>query len=266
MERIRIGIMGGTGIYKLPGITDLKKVKVDTEYGEVIVNVGTLAGKKVAFLTRHGEHHSISPSNINFMANIQAMQKLGVKQLLATACCGSVNPEYGIGSFVLIKQFLDFTKNRKASFFDNDGTVDKKIAHIDLTHPYCDRLGEYVLKAGREINLHVKSGATYCCMEGPRYECAAEIKMFRTLGGDLVAHTQYPEVALAREAEMCYTAIAIVPNMAAGIEDDHVSSRELKRNMSALFETTQSLLTKTVELLPNEEDCWCQHALEEAFI
>ena len=116
------------------------------------------------------------------------------------------------------------------------------------------------------MGLDVKAGATYCCPAGPRYESAAEINMFKVLGGDLVAHTQYPEVVLAREAQMCYAAVGIVANMAAGIAEEHVSSKELTDNMAKLFETTQKLLTKTVEMLPEEEDCWCQHALEDAFI
>lgn len=266
MEKIRIGIIGGTGIYKLPGIQSLRKEIVETEYGQVIVNIGNLGGKAVAFLTRHGENHSTAPGQVNYRANIRAMQKLGVKQIFATACSGSLNPKYGSGSFVLIDQFLDFTKNRPSSFFYNDGREDRKIAHVDLTHPYCSRLQNVILKAGEELGMEIKTGATYCCQEGPRFETEAEIKMFRVLGGDLVAHTQYPEVALAREAEICYAAIAIVSNMAAGVEDEHVSATELKDNMSQLFEKVQLLLAKSTELLNEDDDCWCKHALADAFL
>ena len=115
MEKCKIGIIGGTGVYQLPGVEQLEKVKVETEYGDVTVNTGTLAGKRVAFLTRHGEKHSIAPSQINFRANIRAMQMLGVKQIFATACSGSMNPDYPSGTFVMMDQFLDFTKNRQAS-------------------------------------------------------------------------------------------------------------------------------------------------------
>lgn len=266
MDKIRVGVIGGTGIYKLPGVSELHKERIDTEYGQVIVNIGNLGGKAIAFLTRHGENHSTSPGQINYRANIRAMQKIGVKQIFATACSGSLNPKYGAGSFVLLDQFLDFTKNRPASFFYNDGSEDRKIAHVDLTHPYCNRLEKVILKAGEKLEIDVKTGATYCCQEGPRFETEAEIEMFRILGGDLVAHTQYPEVALAREAEICYAAIAIVSNMAAGVKDEHVSATELKCNMSQLFEKVQILLAKSTELLEEDDDCWCKHALDDAFL
>lgn len=262
---IKIGIIGGTGVYQLPGAQDLAQQAVETPYGTVKVNVGTLAGKRVAFLTRHGEHHSISPGQINYRANIWALKTLGVKQLIATACSGSLNPEYGAGSFVLLDQFIEMVKNRPASFYYNDGSQPHKIAHVDLTHPYCTRLGDVVAEAGKKLGATVKRGATYCCVEGPRFETDAEIKMLRMLGADLVAQTNYPEVALAREAEMCYTAIGLISNMAAGIADEHVSATDLKQNMAAMFEGVQNLLAQAVALLP-EEDCWCQHALADSFL
>lgn len=264
MEQVKIGIIGGTGVYQLPGVTDIRKEVIETEYGKVTVNIGLLGGKKVAFLTRHGEKHSVSPGQINYRANIRAMQMLGVKQIFTTACSGSMNPEFPAGSFVLLDQVLDFSKNRKDSFFNNDGTKDKKIAHVDMTEPYCARLKKVVMEAGRELGIPVLSGATYCCVEGPRFETLAEIKMFQMLGGDLVAHTQYPEVALAREAEICYAAIAVIANMAAGMEEEHVSATELQKNMTQLFGQVQKLLAKSVEMVNEEEDCWCKHALEEA--
>ena len=266
MEPIRIGIIGGTGVYQLPGVEHLERVEVETEYGTVPVNTGTLGGKRIAFLTRHGEHHSISPAQINYRANIMALKQLGVKQVYATACSGSINPAYPTGSFVLIEQFLDFTKGRPASFYYNDGSQDKPIAHIDLTNPYCSRLGAILKEAGRALEMDVKEGATYVCMEGPRFESAAEIKMMRVIGGNLVAHTQYPEVALAREAEMCYAAVGIVSNMAAGIEDEHVSAVDVKTNMAKLFGDVQQLLAKAVELTPEEDGCWCQEALSLSFV
>lgn len=266
MAEYKIGIIGGTGIYKLPGIKDLKKITVETEYGNVVVNTGKLGDKNIAFLTRHGENHTIAPSEINFRGNIRAMQLLGVKQIVATACSGSMNPNYPEGSFVLLEQFLDFTKNRPASFYSGERLISDRIAHVDVTHPYCDRLKNAVQRAGKEIGIEVLKGATYCCQEGPRYESDAEIRMFRQMGGDLVAHTQYPEVVLVREAEICYSAIGLVANMAAGIKDEHVSSTELKEIMEGMFSNVQKLLAKTVEVIDENEDCWCKHALENAFL
>ena len=266
MARCSIGIIGGTGVYQLPGVANLKKETVKTEFGDISVNTGDLGGKHIAFLTRHGENHTIAPSEINFRGNIRAMQLLGVRQIIATACSGSMNPDYPEGSFVLLDQFLDFTKGRPASFYSGERYISDRIAHVDVTHPYCRRLSDVVEKAGREAGIKVLRGATYCCQEGPRYETDAEIRMFRMLGGDLVAHTQYPEVVLAREAEICYAAIGMVANMAAGITAEHVSSTELKDIMEGMFSTVQQLLAKTVELIDEEEDCWCQHALENAFL
>lgn len=264
MEPVKIGVIGGTGVYKLPGVKNLEKVMVETDYGTIPVSVGTLKGKRVAFLTRHGESHSISPGQINFRGNIQALQKLGVKQVFATACSGGINPEYSSGTFVAIRQFIEFTKNRRASFFENDGSVDKKIGHVDLTEPYCGRLIDVFKAAGEAIGLEIKDGATYACMEGPRYESSAEIKMLRTLGADLVAHTSYPEQTLAREAEMCYASMGIVANMAAGMEDEHLTTTDVKDNMAKVFDTVQALLVKAVELV-EDDDCWCKHALEDSY-
>ena len=263
---IQIGIIGGTGVYQIPGVENLEKRKVETPYGTVMVNVGTLSGKTVAFLTRHGENHSISPGQINYRANIAAMQALGVKQLIATACSGSLNPKYGTGSFVMLEQFIEMTKNRIDSFYQNDGSRDEKIAHVDMTTPYCGRLSQLVIDAGKKMGIDVQKGATYCCVEGPRFETKAEIEMIQRLGGDLVAQTQYPEVALAREAEMCYAAIGVVSNMAAGIEEEHVSAVELKNAMAELFDTVQKLIAEAVASIDEKDPCWCQTALAESYL
>jgi 5'-methylthioadenosine phosphorylase len=261
-ETIRLGIMAGTGVYELPNIEDLKQAIVSTPYGDVNVNIGVLYGKKVAFITRHGSNHSISPGYINFRANIYAFKELGVRQIIATACSGSTNPEYGKGSFTLIKQFIEFTKNRPSSFCYNDGSEDKRIYAVDVTWPYCSRVGEYIKRAGEAIGIKVMDNATYACFEGPRFESYGEIKMVQKLGGDLVGHTQYPEMVLAREAQICYAAIGIVANMAAGIAEAHVSSKDVRANMKKVFEDVQKLLAETIKLLPEEEDCWCQHSLD----
>ncbi len=265
MEQIKIGIIGGTGVYKLPGVENLEKIQVETAYGTVPVNVGTLHGKRVAFLTRHGEKHSISPGQINYRANIRAMSSLGVKQIYATACSGSLNPAFPTGSFVVVRQFIEFTKNRHASFFENDGAVEKKIGHVDVTDPYCPRLSDVYLRAAAQLGLAAKDGATYCCMEGPRFETRAEIKMMRLLGVDIVAQTSYPEMALAREDEMCYASMGIIANMAAGIEEDHVACTAVQENMAKVFGSVQALLVKAVELVDENQDCWCQRAMEHSY-
>jgi len=264
MMTANIGIIGGTGVYNLNGIENAVSMVVETPYGAAPVKVGEIHGKKVAFLTRHGDNHSIAPGNINYRANLSALRQLGVKHLFATACSGSINPQYGVGDFVLIEQFMEFTKNRPASFFT--GNNGEKIAHVDNTNPYCMSLGQYVKDAAQAKGIEMKSGSTYCCTEGPRFETAAEIRMFRTLGGDLVGHTNYPEVALAREAEMCYTAIAIVSNMAAGISDNPITGVEVKDVMKDRLGVVQDLILEAIRSLPEDRDCGCHHLLDDAYI
>lgn len=259
-----IGIIGGTGIYQLPGLTNMESLQVNTPYGIVPIKLGEVQGKKVAFLTRHGEKHNIAPNQINYRANIWALRSLGVREVFATACSGSLNRQFGVGDLVLLEQFLEFTKNRSASFYYSNG--DNPIAHVDVTKPYCQSLRDIVLMAAKKLDLDVQQGATYCCTEGPRYESAAEIKMFQKLGGDLVGHTNYPEVVLAREAEMCYCAIGIVSNMAAGINDEPITSTEVTVAMQNGFSKIQALLLESIKALGDTRDCNCQHSLQNAFL
>ncbi|MDO5690674.1 MAG: S-methyl-5'-thioinosine phosphorylase [Tissierellia bacterium] len=262
---IEIGVIGGTGIYKLPEVINTEQQVMKTPYGNAVLTIGDLSGKQVAFLTRHGEDHSIAPGKINARANIWALKELGVKQILATACSGSLNTELPQGTLVLIDQFIEFTRNRLDSFFIDRKNEKGKLAHIDVTHPYCARLGEIVLEAGRAVNIPVKTGATYACVEGPRFESAAEIRMYQTLGADLVAQTQYPEVVLAREAEICYCAIGMVANMAAGLTAAPVSATEMKENMTKIFDHVQLLLAESIRRM-DDTNCSCHHALDDSYL
>lgn len=258
----KVGIIGGTGLYSLPGIKALHDAQIDTPFGLTTLHIGYLADAEVAFVTRHGEHHNIAPEDINVRANLWAMKEFGAKQVLATACSGSMNPDYGVGDFVLLDQFLEFTKNRPSRFFEHDST--KPLLHIDYTNPYCHTIGASVKQAAQKLGLTVKDGATYCCTQGPRFETKAEIQMMRMVGGDLVGHTNYPEVVLAREAGMCYAAIAIVSNMAAGILTQPITAEEVQEVMSQRFAALQALLEESVRCLPAQSDCACRHAADKA--
>lgn len=264
MEYVKIAIIGGTGIDQLPEVKDIQQIPVKTEYGSVSVKVGDLHGQKIAFLSRHGENHSIAPGAINYRANIRALAELGVKQIFATACVGSFNPDYKPGTLVVLRQFIEFTKNRNCSFFNYDGTQKgKAISHVDVTEPYCGRLSNILLEAGKMAGADVSDGATYCCMEGPRYETSAEVKMLRMLGGDVAGHTSFPEQVLAREAEICYASIGIVSSMAAGIAEEHITAGVVEDRMEKMFEDVQKILMTAIELTNTEEDCWCKHSLED---
>lgn len=264
MKAAKIAIIGGTGIYDFKGISDLKTVEVETEYGGVPVSIGILRSKRVAFLTRHGHDHSIAPGRINYRANIAALKTLGVKYVFATACSGSINPQYQVGDLVLLDQFLEFTKNRVDTFLT--GTDGHPLGHVDNTVPYCKQLRAYVTEAGHALGETIKDDAVYCCMEGPRFESSAEILMLRTLGGDLVGQTNYPEVVLAREAELCYCAVGIISNLAAGLSESAITATEVVEIMKKKMALVQDVLALAIDRLDDDQDCTCHHLLDHAFL
>ena len=248
-----IGIIGGSGVYEITHRADsVEKKVVETEYGDVEVSILDIFSKKVAFIPRHASGHSIPPHMINFRANIDALKRIGVRQIIATNSVGSMNEEMPPGSFVIPDDFLDFSQNRPNTFFEN------KVVHIDVTEPYCPTLRDFLDKSGDVI-----LGGTYVCTEGPRFETPAEIKMFKMLGGDIVGMTGMPEVALAREREMCYSSICIVSNYASGISENALTIDEV---FEMVGEKEGELLELIYNFIKNAEpvDCACQHALDGA--
>lgn len=257
---VKIGLIGGTGVYDPALLSNVSEETINTNYGTVKVKIGEYKGIKVAFLPRHGEDHAVPPHKINYRANIAAMKKIGVERLLATGAVGSLNLEMRPGEFVLVDQFLDFTKIRIQTFFDDDKSG---VVHVDMTDPYCLELRKIVANAARSLELPVKMKGTYVCTEGPRFETPAEIKMYSALGGDLVGMTSVPEVVLAREAEICYTTIAMVTNFAAGISPTPLTHAEVIEAMRTNNENLKRLVMRTIEIIPQERNCQCQNALEE---
>lgn len=255
---VKIGIIGGTGVYDPAMLENPREETVETAYGAVTVSIGSYRGKELAFLPRHGREHSIPPHLVNYRANIRALKKLGVKTVLATAAVGSLNPLMKPGEIVFVDQFLDFTKSRVQTFYEggSDGVV-----HVDMTEPYCPEVREVLFRAGRALRLPVHNGGTYACTEGPRFETPAEINMLRQLGGDLVGMTGVPEVVLAREAEMCYATIAVVTNFAAGISPSRLSHEEVVAMMAENAANLRSLILQAVAWLDEERTCACQWAV-----
>jgi len=253
-----IAVIGGTGVYDPRLLEDIAYETVSTAYGDVKVTRGVYRGKEVVFLARHGAEHSVPPHLINYRANIMALKKLGVRSILATAAVGSLNPQMKPGEFVFVDQFVDFTKGRTQTFFESrpEGVV-----HIDLTEPYCPELRKILVRAARSLNLPACDGGTYVCTEGPRFETPAEIKMFRQLGGDLVGMTGVPEVVLAREAEICYAAVASVTNFAAGIAPYRLSHQEVVEMMQGQGENIRRLLMQAVSWIDEDRECACQAAV-----
>ena len=255
-----IAIIGGTGVYDPKMLDQVSSVTIETPYGEVTCQTGMQAGKSVAFIPRHGRDHSIPPHLINYRANIWALKKLGVRQILATTAVGSLNRAMKPGDFVLPNQFIDFTKLRISSFYEGG---ERGVVHVDMTSPYCNELRHIVASSARALNLASHDGGCYICTEGPRFETAAEIRAFERLGGDLVGMTGVPEAVLAREAEMCYVTVSMVTNFAAGISPDLLTHKEVLDTMSMNAANIQALLNHVIESAPANDACACQHALRE---
>lgn len=252
---IRCAIIGGTGVYDPSMLVNLTEHRLTTPYGDVAVQVGEMEGEKVAFMARHGLGHSVPPHMINYRANISALRQLGVERILSTSAVGSLNPDMKPGDCVVLDQFLDFTKSRAVSFFDGG---EKGVFHVDVTEPYCPELRGLLLQTACRLQMRLHPRATYVCVEGPRYETAAEIKAFRFLGGDLVGMTNVPEVVLAREAGICYASVAIVTNFAAGISADALTHEEVVACMSANVSKVRELFRRTLLAMPQEHGCNCQ--------
>ncbi len=256
----KIAIIGGTGVYDPKILTGISGETVRTDYGAIRVQVGSYRGVPVAFLPRHGEDHAVPPHRVNYRGNIMALKKLGVERILATGAVGSLNLEMRPGEFILVDQFIDFTRNRVQTFFEEG---EKGVVHIDMTEPYCSELRKAIIGAAGALDMPVKTRGTYVCTEGPRFETPAEIKMYSQLGGDLVGMTSVPEVVLAREAEICYATVAMVTNFAAGISPTPLTHAEVLEAMRQNNENLKKLMMKTIELMPAERSCDCQNALGE---
>ncbi|MDD4237716.1 MAG: S-methyl-5'-thioadenosine phosphorylase [Desulfotomaculaceae bacterium] len=257
---VKIAVIGGTGVYDPNIMTNIKDETVVTPYGEVQLKIGNYLGKPVAFMNRHHEDHSVPPHLINYRANIAALKKLGVKNILATGAVGSLNPAMQPGHFIFVDQFIDFTKSRQQTFFDGGMAG---VVHVDMTQPYCPELREVLSHAARSLGFTSHAAGTYVSCEGPRFETAAEIKMYRLLGGDLVGMTSVPEAPLARESEMCYATIAMVTNYAAGISPTRLTHQEVIDVMMQNGENIRKLVMQAIHWLDPDRSCNCHRALDQ---
>jgi 5'-methylthioadenosine phosphorylase len=232
------GVIAGTGVV---GHFELGRPKtVKTPYGTSVV-LQSPDGKFVV-VPRHGPGHSVPPHMINYRAMIAALDKLGVKDVIATSAVGSINKRVKVGELGLVGQFLDFTKARKGTFFD------EKVHHVDMTHPYSQRLNDALKRSAKSVGVNLNEGLVYVCAEGPRFETAAEIKMFRALGGDVVGMTGVPEVVLAREKGMEYASLVIATNWAAGMQGE-VSHEEVLAVMRRGGKTAKALIEAAIKAL-----------------
>ena len=256
----RIAIIGGTGIYDPKLMDDIREVVETTPYGEVRAMVGRYKGEDVAFIPRHGAKHTIPPHLINYRANIKALKQLGVEAIIATAAVGSLNFDCKPGQYMLADQFLDFTKMRTTSFFEGGP---EGVIHCDMTVPYCPEIRSAIKKAGDDMGLKIHNGGTYVCTEGPRFETAAEINMFKMLGGLVIGMTSVPEVCLARELGICYANISIITNHAAGIAPHILTHAEVVEVMKNSTHDVRNLMLESIKYIQPERNCDCRQILNE---
>lgn len=255
----KLAFIGGTGVYNPVLLTNVTEHVIDTPYGKAKYESGFFEDKEIIHLARHGLHHTIPPHKINFRANIYALKMLDVGAIVTTTAVGSLNPDYKPGELVLIDQFIDMTKSREGTFYDGEKYG---VAHIDMSHPYCESLRQAILAAGKQEGITVHPHGTYICTEGPRFETPAEIKAYRMWGADVVGMTNVPECPLAREAEICYATISMVTNFAAGITDQELTHQEVLDCMESNSKNMLRIVTHLFESYDVEKDCHCRHAAE----
>lgn len=256
----KIAIIGGTGVEDAEEFASFEERIIDTPYGQALCKVGELSGNMVVFLSRHGVTHNVAPHKVNYRANIWALKSLGVEEIFATTAVGSLNKAMGVGHFVVCSNILDFTKNRINTFYD---TPERGVVHCDFTNPYCEVCRTRVVNCLKALGITYHKEGVYVCTDGPRFETAAEIRMYAMLGGDVIGMTNMPEAYLAREAEMCYTTCSIVTNMGAGIVDKPIDHMEVLSKMKESIEKMRKVILRYISYNePIEAKCSCHEAIK----
>ncbi len=255
MKKARIGIIGGTGITAF--ITDGEPLRVGTPYGpSPIITIGHFGGKEVAYLPRHGEKHTVPPHSINYRANVWALHNLGVERIFGTNAVGAINIKYQVGDLVIPGDFIDFTKSRIQTFFN-----EAPVTHIDVSTPYCPELSALLCDASQKYDETFWDQAVYLCTDGPRYETPAEIRMFRRLGCDIAGMTAIPELVLARELEMCYSSLCFVTNMAAGLQEK-LTAELIADGSRQQTQRLSQVLEEAIRRVSWKKQCSCARSLE----
>lgn len=258
----KIGIIGGTGLYDSDLMENVKELTINTPYGSPSdsITVGELAGKQVAFLPRHGKKHTIRPTDVNSRANIFALKKLGVLQILAPSAVGSLREEYKPGDIVFVDQFIDRTTKREQSFYTKE-----KVCHISVAEPMCFNLRKNLITIANDLDFEFHEKGTYVCIEGPRFSTKAESRLFRDWNADVIGMTLVPECVLAREAELCYASISTITDY--DVWKDHpVSAGEVVSTMKVNVKKVKQIILNAIKYLPEESDCECRYALKDAFL
>jgi 5'-methylthioadenosine phosphorylase len=264
-RQVDVGLIAGSGLYDLAGLEDVQEVTAHTPFGETsdLLRVGTLGGRSVAFLSRHGRQHTLIPTEINYRANIYAMKALGAQRILSASAVGSLREAIGTRDLVVVDQFIDRTCNRHSTFF-GDGVA----AHIGFAEPICPQLAKLTVEVARDQDVTVHSAGTYVCIEGPSFSTRAESLLYRSWGADVIGMTNLQEAKLAREAEICYATLALVTDYDCWHESEaDVSVAALLDHLRANSEMAARLLAETVSRLPDDRtSCSCGDALSHALI
>ena len=264
MSETRIGIIGGSGLYDMAELTDREERHVDTPFGAASgpYVLATLRGRRVAFLARHGAGHRLLPGELNFRANIYGFKLLGVEWILSASAVGSLRDDVRPLDIVIPDQFIDRTRGRIGTFFGNG-----LVAHVGFAHPFCSILGSVAHDAGRAAGASLHRGGTYVCMEGPQFSTLAESNLYRSWGGDVIGMTNLQEAKLAREAEICYTTLALVTDYDCWHpEHDAVTVDMILENLSQNAKMAQAVIANAVERLPVDRTCECARALAHAIL
>jgi 5'-methylthioadenosine phosphorylase len=264
MAEARIGVIGGSGVYEMEGLTDVEEVKVETPFGEPsdLIVIGTLEGRRVAFLPRHGRGHRIMPTELPSRANIYALKSLGVEHIIAVSACGSMKEEIHPLDMVIPDQIFDRTRGRINTFFG--GGV---VAHISFDEPFCPDLSALLYQAARDTGANVHKGGTFVVIEGPAFSTKAESRIYRQWGVDIIGMTVLPEAKLAREAEICYAVLANVTDYDVWhVSEEPVSVEMLIDNLLKNAEMAKRIIKKVVPNIPEARPCPCPTALKNAII
>jgi 5'-methylthioadenosine phosphorylase len=261
-----VGVFGGSGLYTL--LDEIERVEIDTPYGKPsdAIAIGTVAGRRVAFMPRHGAKHTIPPGAINYRANLWAFKELGVERIIGPAAVGSLRAEIKPGHFVVCDQLVDRTWGRPDSYFMEG----PRVAHLPAADPYCPELRSLAIDVGRDQGVDVHDGGTVVVIQGPRFATRAESRWYGAQGWHVINMTQYPEVVLARELEMCYVNLALVTDYDAGLEGDpsvaSVNVAGVASVMTANNERVRRMILALIERLPAVRSCRCGGTMRTAFI
>ncbi|MCD6454281.1 MAG: S-methyl-5'-thioadenosine phosphorylase [Candidatus Aminicenantes bacterium] len=265
MKKAEIGIIGGSGFYNMEGLEDVEEVAIKTPFGEpsAPILLGSLDGRRLAFLARHGKGHKYLPTEVPFRANIYAMKVLGVERIISVSAVGSLKEEIKPLDMVLPDYFFDLTKKREATFFGN-GIA----AHVSFSHPICPVMQDAIYRAAEEESISVRRGGTYVCIEGPQFSTKAESEFYRKMGFDVIGMTNATEAKLAREAEICYVTLAMVTDYDCWHEEEEEVSVELVvENLNRNIESAKKVIRRALKLIPEDrKGCQCATALKNAII